>query len=133
MDALLFSSDSGALVLVPPCFEPSQALERLHGRFKQCCRMSIDNRKCKRLRTKITAEFDRCGYAMLEKTDVEQLFNASSLWGFSDRRRNTREAELSYAIFKRRYMQSDQLVHASTDFEPTSKRDRPSPEPCITR
>lgn len=95
MDAMLYSSARGALVLVPACFEPSMELEELHGRLHLCCRLDLADAPTSVLGRRILADFDRCSYALLSPQDATRLFGSRALWGSSDRRCNPREVRLS--------------------------------------
>jgi hypothetical protein len=95
MDAMLYSSAGGALVLVPACFEPSMELQTALGPLHLCCRVDVGPLARSALGRRIAADFDRCTYAMLSSRDATRLFGSQALWGSSDRRLTPREVLLS--------------------------------------
>jgi hypothetical protein len=95
MDAMLYSSAQGALVLVPACFEPSMELQMAHGRLLLCCRVELAALAGSALGRRVAADFDQCTYAMLSPRDARRLFGSQALWGSSDRRLTPREVLLS--------------------------------------
>jgi hypothetical protein len=95
MEAMLYASDQGALVLVPACFEPSIAVEEAYGHLHLCCRLSLANPMRSALGRRIVGDFDRCSYALLSRHEVTRLLGTQALWGSSDRRCTPREVQLS--------------------------------------
>lgn len=109
MEAVLYASTNGALVLVPNCFKPPQDLEQVHGRFRVCGRISVEEIDTPLWR-RILSDFDGCGYALLGPGDADRLFGAQALWGFSDRRGAPREVKLSYAQIRQRVIRWTPVV-----------------------
>src|SRR3954468_3331186 len=64
MEAVLYAARDGALALLPDCFKPCRELEEVHGRFRACGRICVDDVMHRPLWRRILADFDRCGYAV---------------------------------------------------------------------
>jgi hypothetical protein len=110
MEAVLYAARDGALALLPDCFKPCQELEQVHGRFRACGRICVDDVMHRPLWRRIQADFERCGYAVLSPRDAESLFGAEGFWGFSDRREAPREVQLSYAQIRQRLVRWSRLA-----------------------
>jgi hypothetical protein len=109
MEAVLYAADTGVLVLVPNCFKPPGDLEEIHGRFRVCGRISVEEVDTPLWR-RILSDFDGCGYALLGAGDADRLFGAEALWGFSDRRGTPREMKLSFAQVRQRMIRWSPVV-----------------------
>ena len=94
MEAVLYAARDGALALLPGCFKPCRDLEQSHGAFRACGRIEVDDVVHRPLWRRILADFDRCGYALLNAEDADNLFGSEGFWGFSDRREFPREEQL---------------------------------------
>lgn len=110
MEAVLYVAGDGALALVPSCFKPCQDLEKVHGRFRACGRITVDDVMHTRLWRRVLADFDHAGYAMLDSSEAESLFGAAGFWGFSDRRQAPREVQFSYAQLQQRMVRWSRLA-----------------------
>ena len=110
VEAVLYAARDGALALVPSCFKPCQELEHLHGRFRACGRITVDDVTHKPLWRRILSDFDHNGYAMLKPLEADSLFGAEGFWGFSDRRESPREVQLSYAQLRQRIVRWSRLA-----------------------
>ena len=95
MEAVLYASVSGALILVPECFAPSNDLEHVHGRLMPCGRISLEEEAYPDLCRRIGLDFDRMSYCVLGARDVDRLFAAKALWKLYERRRTPRETSSS--------------------------------------
>ena len=95
MEAMLYSSIGGALVLVPACFEPSMELQEAHGRLQRCGRVDLTQSSGTPLGQRLIADFDRRSYAVLSPKDARRLFGSQAFWTSSDRRFSPREVRLS--------------------------------------
>jgi hypothetical protein len=109
MEAVLYAATTGALVLVPNCFKPPGELEQVHGRFRVCGRISVEQVETPLWR-RILSNFDEAGYALLGAADADRLFGAEALWGFSDRRGAPREVKLSIAQVRQRMIRWTPVV-----------------------
>jgi hypothetical protein len=114
MDAVLYSSARGTLVLVPACFEPSMELEELHGRLHLCCRLDLANKPASALCRRLFADFDRCSYALVSQHDATRLLGSRALWGSSDRRCSPREVRLSGEQVRKRVSLFKHLANKPT-------------------
>ena len=95
MEAVLYASNGGTLVLVPDCFEPSSDLVQAHGRFRPCGRVRITEPCHIELCRRISADFDHSSYSILGTRDARELFGSQIPCASSDRRRQPREVQLS--------------------------------------
>ena len=93
MEAVLYASVSGALVLVPECFSPSNDLEHAHGRLMPCGRISLEEDAFPDLCRRISFDFDRMSYCVLSARDADRLFAAKALWKLYERRRTPRSTK----------------------------------------
>jgi hypothetical protein len=94
MEAVLYASHGGTLVLVPECFEPSSDLVHAYGRFRRCGRIHIVERSATELCGRISADFDRTSYCILGSRDAERLFGPEMPRVSGDRRHQPRESQL---------------------------------------
>jgi hypothetical protein len=94
MEAVLYASQGGTLVLVPECFEPSSDLVHAYGRFRRCGRVHIVERSATELCGRISADFDRNSYCILGSRDAEILFGPEMPRVCGDRRHQPREVQL---------------------------------------
>lgn len=104
MEAMLYASASGALVLVPACFEPSRELIATHGRLHACGRIDLADLRHTALWARIHDDFDRNSFALLSQQDAGRLFGGEAIWGFSDRRRAPREVPMSFVQVRKRVL-----------------------------
>jgi len=110
MEAVLYAARDGALALLPGCFKPCRDLEQAHGAFRACGRIAVDDVAHRPLWRRILADFDRCGYSLLNARDADSLFGAEGFWGFSDRREFPREEQLSYKQLRQRLVRWSRLA-----------------------
>lgn len=94
MEAVLYASNDGTLVLVPACFEPSSDLVRAHGRFRCCGRVHIADPSCPVLCSRIAADFDQSSFSLLDSQDAEALFGPGMPPISGDRRHQPRDVQL---------------------------------------
>ena len=110
MEAVLYAARDGAQALVPGCFQPSHDLEVAHGAFRACGRIAMADVGRRPLWSRIQADFDRCGYALLSPREADSLFGAEGFWGFSDRRGVPREVHLSYKQLRQQLVRWSRLA-----------------------
>jgi hypothetical protein len=94
MDAVLYVSHGGTLVLVPDCFEPSSDLVHVHGRFRRCGRVHIVERSATGLCLRICADFDERSYSILDSRDAAALLGPEMPRPFGDRRWQPRDVPM---------------------------------------
>jgi hypothetical protein len=94
MEAVLYASQGGTLVLVPDCFEPSSNLVHTYGRFRRCGRVHVADNSTIELCSRISADFDQSSYSILDGLDAVALFGPEMPRISGDRRCQPRDVRL---------------------------------------